>query len=71
MLCDSEIFSRSSSCLIQGRPAVATDGGDIVSDFEDGIVTLQMRGVPGMPKLDCHTEDGDREYAAALYPRST
>ena len=27
------------------RPAVAMDGGDIVfQDFEDGIVTLQMRG---------------------------
>jgi Fe-S cluster biogenesis protein NfuA len=27
------------------RPAVAMDGGDIVfEDFDDGVVTLQMRG---------------------------
>ena len=43
---DDEIISQIKELLYtRVRPAVAQDGGDIVfENFEDGIVTLQMRG---------------------------
>ena len=43
---DSETVQQIKQLLdTRVRPAVAMDGGDIVfQDFEDGIVTLQMRG---------------------------
>ena len=42
------------------RPAVAMDGGDIVfQGFDDGVVTLQMRGAcQGCPKFHCNFENG-------------
>ncbi len=43
---DSEVVAKIKELLYtRVRPAVAQDGGDIVFEaFEDGIVTLQMRG---------------------------
>ena len=43
---EDEIVSQIKELLYtRVRPAVAQDGGDIVfENFEDGIVTLQMRG---------------------------
>ncbi|MBH69543.1 MAG: NifU family protein [Rhodospirillaceae bacterium] len=43
---DDEIVSQIKELLYtRVRPAVAQDGGDIVfENFEDGVVTLQMRG---------------------------
>ena len=54
------------------RPAVAMDGGDIVfQNFDDGIVTLQMRGAcQGCPSSTA-TLKMDRKYASTLHSRSS
>ena len=43
---DSDVVRQIKQLLdTRVRPAVAMDGGDIVfQDFDDGVVTLQMRG---------------------------
>jgi hypothetical protein len=54
---DSEIVQQIKHLLdTRVRPAVAMDGGDIVfHSFDDGVVTLQMRGAcSGCPSLLCH-----------------
>ena len=44
-LADSETVQQIKQLDTRVRPAVAMDGGDIVfQGFDDGIVTLQMRG---------------------------
>ena len=49
---DSEVVKQIKELIDQRvRPAVAMDGGDIsFCSFEDGVVTLQMKGLA----LDVH-----------------